>query len=228
MVKRKRSSTPSRRTRRRTGKRRMRMTRRMPNVVPDSKIVKLRYVETVSRNPGTGATATYLFRANSLFDPNFTSTGHQPLGFDQWSIFYDHYTVIGSKITAQFLSTTSTPTTGAAVCGIRLADSVSTVADVTTAMEQGTSNYRIMTNANASGKVTLTKGFSAKKFFGLKDVKDNRGILGASMTTNPPEDAYFQVFVGPTELSQDLGDINIIVTIEYIAKLTERKTLVQS
>jgi hypothetical protein len=28
-----------------------------------------------------------------LFDPDYSGTGHQPLGFDQWSAFYGSYTV---------------------------------------------------------------------------------------------------------------------------------------
>ena len=39
---------------------------------------------------------------NSLFDPDFTGTGHQPYYFDQFATIYQRYTVIGSKLTATF------------------------------------------------------------------------------------------------------------------------------
>jgi hypothetical protein len=42
---------------------------------------------------GLGNMASYQFRVNSIFDPNYTGTGHQPLGHDQWATFYNRYRV---------------------------------------------------------------------------------------------------------------------------------------
>ena len=39
---------------------------------------------------------------NSLFDPDQTGTGHQPYYFDQFAALYNRYTVLGSKLTAEF------------------------------------------------------------------------------------------------------------------------------
>jgi len=60
-------------------------------------IVKLRYAEDVNISAGI-ALGSYDFRANSIFDPNLTGIGHQPLGHDQWAVFYDHYVVLGARI----------------------------------------------------------------------------------------------------------------------------------
>ena len=35
-------------------------------------------------------------------DPNHTGVGHQPLYFDQLMTIYNHYIVIGAKITVKF------------------------------------------------------------------------------------------------------------------------------
>lgn len=42
------------------------------------------------------------FRLNSLFDPDFTSTGHQPYGFDQVTPFYNKYLVDEVDVTVSF------------------------------------------------------------------------------------------------------------------------------
>jgi hypothetical protein len=55
--------------------------------------------------------ATHVFRANDLFDPDFTGTGHQPMGFDQLMVFYNHFCVVNSRIRVIFHNTgSSNPT----------------------------------------------------------------------------------------------------------------------
>lgn len=44
----------------------------------------------------------YIFRLNSLYDPNETSTGHQPYGFDQLAALYRNYKVNAVLINVQF------------------------------------------------------------------------------------------------------------------------------
>lgn len=58
--------------------------------VPSTALVKLRYCQTISIDAASGVTNSRLFRCNSLYDPDYSSTStsqHQPLGYDQWMIF---------------------------------------------------------------------------------------------------------------------------------------------
>lgn len=200
----------------------------MTAITPASKIVKLRYVDQIEIDPAISVVATHLFRANSIFDPDYTGIGHQPLGHDQWINFYDHYNVIGSKITVNFMTTGTDPTLDALVCGVLLKDSSGSITSPTTIMEQSNSGYKVVTNANANQGVTVRKGYSAKKFFDLKDVKDNRNLVGASFGANPTEDAYFHVYAAPISVGINPGKVRCTVTIEYICQFTERKTLLAS
>ncbi len=45
-------------------------------------------------NPGT----TFVFSANSVYDPNVSGVGHQPRGYDQLIALYDHAVVTKCKI----------------------------------------------------------------------------------------------------------------------------------
>lgn len=228
MAKRYRQSKLSfRRSKRRRRSRRKRFTR-LTNVVPATKTVKLRYVDQFNLDGPLGINSTKVFRANSIFDPDFSVGGHQPLGHDQWAVFYDHYCVIGAKITAKFVSTGNIATTDACMVGILLKDNSNTIAAPTTIMEQTNSGYAVLTNSNASQTRTIRKGYSARKFFNLKDVKDNRALVGAAVGSNPSEDAYFHVYQTPLSTADDARPIRVIVTIEYIVNLSERKSLVAS
>lgn len=68
---------------------------------PTKKTVKLRYCQEISLTITSGYMAYHGFRLNSLFDPDYTSTGHQPLGFDQWAAIYDKYCVTRAAISCR-------------------------------------------------------------------------------------------------------------------------------
>lgn len=58
-------------------------------------IVRLKYSENISRTLTSTITSDYVYNMNSIFDPNLSGTGHQPLGRDQWGQFYRNYRVFG-------------------------------------------------------------------------------------------------------------------------------------
>lgn len=66
-------------------------------IVPDVYRTKLKYNELLNRGP-VSPIDTYVFNANSVFDPNQTGTGSQPTGFDQLMGLYYRCLVLGCKI----------------------------------------------------------------------------------------------------------------------------------
>lgn len=86
--------------------------------MPPSYVTQHRYCErliNLSPDNITGLTGSeYAFRLGSLFDPDFTGTGHQPWGFDQLAAIYQQYNVYRVKIqvkvvTANYGGGTSIP-----------------------------------------------------------------------------------------------------------------------
>jgi hypothetical protein len=74
------------------------------NPLPNNFVTKLRYHDSVPINAANGTVAGHVFRANSPYDPDYTASGHQPRYFDQIMPLYDHYQVLGSKITVKFIN----------------------------------------------------------------------------------------------------------------------------
>lgn len=111
--KRKRAGKKMRNPRRRPGKIRGTRYRKrvpelkiMPTPFPDSKRVWHRYVEDITLPGNTaGLTDFYSFRLNSVYDPNYTGTGHQPLFRDEMADKYTNYTVISAIIKVTFSPT---------------------------------------------------------------------------------------------------------------------------
>lgn len=78
---------------------------RTRNAYKDTTFVKLRYSAILTFSAGNVieplGISEYVFRGNSIFDPDFSGSGNQPYGFDQWTDIYSNYLVYGSKFTVE-------------------------------------------------------------------------------------------------------------------------------
>jgi len=135
---------------------------------PFRRVCRHQYVE----NFDLPATATpgfarfYVFSANSIFDPNVTGVGHQPLYRDEMALVYAKYTVIQSYIRVTFFQNDGTQQNFGIVCS---KDNILN-SNPQTLMEQY-GGSRPMNPSLMDKPVTLTKGFNAKRFFGVKSVE---------------------------------------------------------
>ncbi len=64
----------------------------------------LKYVQTVAFSVATGTYAENQFRANSVYDPDLTGTGGQPLGFDNLAALFARYRVNAFNFEVQMMS----------------------------------------------------------------------------------------------------------------------------
>lgn len=196
-------------------------------VVSSSQIVKLRYVERLTLDSSIATLAYDTFSATSCYDPYVAAGGHQPLGFDEWMNFYEHYMVLGSKITAIGSQTTAASADAYLVAELKPSSAASTT-NITTILEQKGANYRLITGRDGRfGSATVTAYYSPKKFFNLRNPRDEQDLRGTA-SSNPVENAYFQISVTPSLSSTDPSPVEVLCTIEYTVLLTERKPLAQS
>jgi hypothetical protein len=181
-----------------------------------------RYSTFVSIAGTSGAVATHVFSANGMFDPDITSTGHQPMGFDQLILSYNHYTVTRARITCTFRNNVAT-TPGVA---IRLDGSSTPVTVATDFLEAGVINHTSLERSAVSGSIkTLELAVNIAKFEGVDDALDVVDLRGSS-AANPAEQTYFHV------LSWDPGAVTtstiVEVLIDYEAVWTEPRVLTAS
>jgi len=213
---------------------RRRSLRRAPiGGFPQAKYVRLRYVEHVTMDPGADLLVRYSFRANSLYDPNHTGVGHQPAGFDEWMERYNHYTVLGSKMTAQFINPGETHLTPG-YAGIILTANETDASSFTSI--DNLLESRLSTKFRPAGLVlgntnstTILKSmFSAKKFFHISKATmvGNTAYSGTS-GSDPTEGAYFSLCYASIN-GNNPEQITVRVSIDYYAVFTEPKILLGS
>lgn len=199
------------------------------STIPRKQTRKLVYSDVFARDAGSGVAASYFYSCNSLFDPDRTGVGHQPMGFDQLMEFYDHYTVIGAKLTLKALSQSTTLPGANQVITVKLRDSTTgPPAAVTTAIEQGECTYGLLGSADgASAQLTLQKGVNPVKFLGRAGPLTDSQLKGSS-GSNPLEECFFQISLQALGAGDDPPAVDFLVTIEYTAIFTEPKPLIGS
>jgi hypothetical protein len=86
--------------------------RQQLNPFPNSKLVRHKYVDTITLTPPlvAGRPQVYIFATNSMWDPDRTSTGHQAMFNDEMQAQYQYYTILRSKIKVSFPPTDSNQT----------------------------------------------------------------------------------------------------------------------
>lgn len=187
-----------------------------------STVKKFKYATYGTINPSLGTPLSIRYRANGMFDPEVAIGGHQPYAFDQMMALFNHFTVVGAKITVRCCNNNSLPMF---LCTTLRGDSVTATTTSELLEQPGTKSVLI----NIGDTAEIVHTFSAQDFF----KRPTSVIVGAAdyrgnVANDPAELAYFNVFVAPNNPNDDLQLETIHVLIEYTAHLTEPKTLSQS
>lgn len=185
------------------------------NVVglPTGMRVRMKYSSRPALTSGVTNQVENIYRAFSIFDPDLSGVGHQPLGHDQWATLYSRYRVLGSKIEVKF-TRTDAPTAGTIQnqCCVALMQTSSLVADSETLIEQPICNYITLGNDGESKTVSLAYS-SAWKTKGEPGVA-TESDYSASFGANPTRDAFYHVLAqagGGTTVSVRA---NILITYD--------------
>ncbi len=134
------------------------------------KKLKFRYVESHSHAIAalTGIVQNkQTWNINSLFDPDLTGIGHQPLGFDNWAVFFSRYRVIGCNVNVK-LTNTSDYAFYAVLQSRTTEDKAapSTVFSTLIENNRGTIIRRLADHDAAGGNITINKYYSIATLFG--------------------------------------------------------------
>jgi len=196
----------------------------MPVFAP-STTRRLRYSSTFGGATASGAiTSTYVIRANDLFDPDFSGTGHQPMGFDQMMTFYNHFCVVWAKLTCVFKNTAGSAPT---VC-LRIDADTTPLTSIDRIVEFGgcvTENLEIKGGYGANKQLSMVADIG--KIQGISRVAlTSDPSLQGSASASPAECTYFHITMWDTTATTGSCEVDII--LEQIAIFTEPRDLTGS
>lgn len=189
---------------------------------PRCQLVRMVYFQQIQLDPA-GTPATHVFRANSIYDPDYTNTGgHRPLYASQYDAVYNKYKVVSSRIDitgANDYSDQNNVMGNLVVC--TLSHTTSAYTSITEACEAKGAKYRQCHERRPMRKLTNT--FSAKKFFCLSSVKDADeidGNMGGTLTgSNPNQQAYYVIQAYPLYQAQNTYPACLNIRLSYYVLL---------
>lgn len=197
-------------------------------------VCKFRYAElvTLATTSSVNTASTYSYRLNSLYDPNYTGTGHQPYQFDQLTPIYNNYIVYrtGFKVTFRADFTTNGVFAGASVfADTNVTDSASgkTLSEL---REKAVTQVRpIATQDNRQNYTSLQALVEMHRVFGLSKVAYEGELdqYGAVYNASPSRTAYLELCIVDPGANTS-SDCMVDVELEYHCKLYGYKGPAQS
>lgn len=164
----------------------------------------------------------YIYLLNSIFDPDYTGAGHQPMGRDTYALIYLRYRVWKCKWKVIF-----TPTQSTTMCAVVPNNSVATLpATLSGVLEQPRCQWS-MAETNSAGPVTINgsiylptlNGQTAAEYKG-----DDR--FQAQQTASPAEQLALHVMMNSETSSGTLQNFTIELTfyVEFFDPITQAQS----
>lgn len=154
----------------------------------------------------------YVFRLNSIYDPDYSFGGNQPLFYTQIATLYSYYKVLTAQVSLEIANNSSAADTQYAISPSVFVP-ISTITIPTFAQHPlATSGVVTRINSNAQLVKIKKKKISMASLFNQQITEDN---FGAPMNTNPLNQAYLNMAFSNTITGMGNIDLNIIVKIRY-------------
>jgi len=176
----------------------------------DRQLVKFKYTQLVANF--TGATASYEYRGNSIYDPDYTGTGTTVAGHSSWKDFYSRYRVHGSKIKVTVINDSTADQVVASIVARANSD-----ADQT--MQTYATNWVVGSRDSGKSIATRKQFMATKKVWGQKTIISQE--FSAGIDNSPTNQWWWTIDLIGVDGNLDC---HIWVEIVYYTELYQRRS----
>lgn len=187
---------------------------RMP--VPDRYVTKMRYSEGITFACTSPHVLFPYTLQSSIYDPDLTAAGHQPLWRDQFAAMFQRYRVFGIKYQLYMRNTNVSQLT---VIATQHSSVSTTDTSFNLLLERGTARYKFLDSNNSQSNY-LGGYLSVPKVYGLSTAqfKADDGF-DALVGANPTKLAYLHLYA---LTRNSTADINCQLILTYYVEFYDR------
>lgn len=194
--------------------------------VPDRMVLRMKYVDNFVLSGAGGASR--MFRLNSIYDPDTSLTnGHQPLGYDQWDVFYQKYRVFKAVVTLKATNSSSNAadTEQIGICAIA---NNTFLGSNDAFFEQPHCKKALLAGRGGEDRATMTYSVDLPRILGQAPVVYKSNINTSSLFgANPVETVNLGIFSRPID-GQSSTLVSCEISITYFVELFDRSPVALS
>jgi hypothetical protein len=159
-----------------------------------------------------------VYRGNSVYDPDYTGAGHQPLYFDQYMGIYERYRVLGAKIVVKVVNNSA----GSSAIAVLHADTDPlAVVSFYPISEQPHTKISRFIPVSARLPVSIGMRKSSCEIMGLSNAQIWDDDYSGTVSGNPAKMWYFNIYVQTSDFVQNI-QAQAEVTIHYDVVFSDR------
>lgn len=195
-------------------------------IMPGRLRTKLIFQRRINLSVTAGVPTGNQFMLNSLYDPDQTGVGNQPMGFDEFATLYQRYRVLGAKV---ILRTTAIYGPNAAnTLEIGMAPSTETLALTMDPQQLGAQPGGVFKVAYAAGSnkdSIISRYYDIAKTIGISKLSYNADLnYGALTNANPANPLYLNVGVQTTDENSS-STVYSYVQINFYVEFSQPQSL---
>lgn len=197
--------------------------------LPDYTFVAFPYHECVNIPYATGFSGSYRYKLNSLYDPNESGTGHQPLGRDQYVTFFQKYRVFATKMSIRFADCSIQNHEMAACIYGAPQSTVPSGADLNLLFELPNARAQYINKKYTSQSTTIKRYFKMHKLAGVSKSEYNTDtVYEAFNGSDPGACPRALIYVWDPLVPTTTGNVDVSIHLVFYAQLFRRQPLPQS
>lgn len=189
--------------------------------IPDRALIKFKYRDNYVLTHATLPTAQRTWRLNSLYDLDYTGTGHQPLGYDQWSAFFNLYRVY--KVTVEMDLVNEEQYAVQLLWSVQPDDPTMTGDD--SSFEQPHTQSIILAGSNSQNRGKLRRTMMLPKYIGLTSTQYKSSPYFSSQFNTNPTSSIFGILMAQSIDGSTLPNVSVNATFILHAELFDRKEI---
>jgi hypothetical protein len=194
-------------------------------IIADRVRCKLVYYERLVANATSGSLWQYQFVGNSCYDPNYTGTGGQPDGFDQYALFYGRYRVLASKFSLMPANVGTGVANQAAVVYLEARPSSTTASAITNVFSNPYHTFQIVNFSSNMGQRPLTRYMTEARIFGdNKSRVHTDDVLTAATSASPVLQWFWNIGLQSVDQATTVTGV-MYCKVTYYVEFYERRLL---